>query len=350
MVTRRTSWSLPCPQARSQERLAYDQNVSLLGSSSTSPDVDASSVVDETADGRVGKITRRLFVANVVAQSGIVVTGALVRLTGSGLGCPTWPECTDGSLVPVDRQAEGFHKYIEFGNRLLTFVLAVIVVACIVAAIRHRPRRRPLILLAFAGFVGIAAQAVLGGITVLTSLHPGTVAAHFLLSMVLIAAAVALHQRGVEDGDGLTRTLVRPELRLLSKCLVAVSAAVVILGTLVTGSGPHSGDADAVVRFGFDPRVISWLHADVVILFIGLTAALALGLRLTDAPVRAQRRVWVLLGVSLAQGLIGYVQYFTGLPELVVALHVAGACLVWIATLRVPYALRSREPADTATL
>lgn len=323
--------------------------MSLLGSPSQSPALDAGAVNEVSANGRVGKITRRLFIANVVAQSGIVVTGALVRLTGSGLGCPTWPECTDGSFVPVDRQAEGLHKYIEFGNRLLTFVLAIIVVACIVAVIRHRPRRRPLILLAFAVFVGVAAQAVLGGVTVLTSLHPATVAAHFLLSMVLIAAAVALYHRGTEDHDGPTRSLVRRELRLLSKALVVVSAAVLVLGTLVTGSGPHSGDADVVVRFGFDPRVISWLHADVVILFIGLSAALALGLRLTDAPAAAQRRVWVLIGISLAQGLIGYVQYFTGLPELIVALHIAGACLVWIATLRVTYALRHREVVDASS-
>ena len=251
---------------------------------------------------RVGTLTRRLFIANIVAQSGIVVTGALVRLTGSGLGCPTWPDCAEGSLVPVARQAEGFHKFIEFGNRTLTFVLAVIVLACIVAAFRHTPRRRPLVLLALAGLVGVAAQAVLGGITVLTELNPYTVAAHLLVSMLLIAAAVALYERGTEDGDGPTRSLVRPELRWLAKALVALGAVVVVVGTVVTGSGPHSGDAEVVVRFGLDPRVVSWLHADLVIAFIGLTVALALGLRLTDAPRRAQRRTWFLLGGEPGSG------------------------------------------------
>ena len=297
----------------------------------------------------MGTITRRLFIANIVAQSGIVVTGALVRLTGSGLGCPTWPDCTEGSLVPVARQAEGVHKYIEFGNRMLTFVLVIVVFACIVAAVRQSPRRRPLILLALAGFVGIFGQAVLGGITVLTSLNPYLVASHLLLSMLLIVAAVALYQRGQEDGDGPTTALVRTELRVLAKVLVGVGALVVVLGTVVTGSGPHSGDAEAVVRFGLDPRVMSWLHADVVIAFIGLTIALALGLRLVDAPATAQRRVWFLLAVSLGQGAIGYVQYFTGLPELVVALHVAGACLVWVAVLRIPYALRERAMSTQAS-
>jgi heme a synthase len=244
--------------------------------------------------------------------------------------------------VPVDRQAEGFHKYVEFGNRLLTFVLAVIIVAAIVAAFRHRPRRPVLLWLAAAGLAGVVGQAVLGGITVLTGLNPYTVSAHFLLSAALIAAAVALYERGNEAGDAPARSLVRPEIRWLTRALVALGAVVVVLGTVVTGSGPHSGDADAAVRFGLDPRAMSWLHADVVLLFLGLTVALGLALRLTDGPVRAQRRVWVLLAFSLAQGLIGYVQYFTGLPELVVGLHLLGACLVWVLLLRIPFTLRTR--------
>jgi len=292
----------------------------------------------------VGPWTRRIFWAGVVAQCGIVVTGGLVRLTGSGLGCPTWPECTDASYVPVRTQPEGYHRLIEFGNRLLTFVLAVVLVACIVAAWRHRPRRRPLVVLAAVGFLGIFAQAVLGGITVLTGLNPWSVAAHFLLSVALIAVAVVLAVRGSEAGDGPAAATVRPELRILARILVVVAALVLTVGTVVTGSGPHAGDA-RTARTGLDPRAISWLHADLVLFFVGLVIALLLGLRLTDAPRSVRRRSWFLVAAIVAQGAIGYLQYFTGLPEGVVALHVLGACVVWVATLVVLLSTRTRAVA-----
>jgi heme a synthase len=286
--------------------------------------------------------------ATIVVQVGIVVTGSLVRLTGSGLGCPTWPECADGSLVPVAEQAEGFAKYIEFGNRLLTFVVLAVVIASIVAAWRHSPRRRPLLLLALAGLGGVLGQAVLGGITVLADLHPATVAAHFLLSMALIAAAVVLHFRGNESGDGPVEPLVRHELRLLSWGIVAVAALVIVLGTVVTGSGPHSGDADSPARFGFDVRAVSWLHADVVILFTGLVIALLLGLRLTAAPHNVRRAGGWLAAITVAQAAIGYAQYVTGVPEVLVALHVLGACALWVAVLRVHLCTRRRGSTQSA--
>ena len=292
--------------------------------------------------GPVGTWTRRIFALNIVAQCAIVVTGALVRLTASGLGCPTWPDCSDGSLIPVARQAEGFHKYIEFGNRMLTFALALIILAALIAAIRHRPRRKVLIGLAFLLFAGVAAQAVIGGITVLTGLNPLSVAAHFLVSAGLIAVSVALYERGNESFDGPKTIIVRKELLIVARALVALGFVIVVLGTVVTGSGPHSGDSNVVNRLPLDPRVVSWIHADVVLLFVGLLFALALGLRLTQASAVAQRRVWVLIAIVLLQGVIGYTQYFTGLPELLVAVHVAGACAVWWATLRIPYALRER--------
>ena len=292
--------------------------------------------------GPVGTWTRRIFALNIVAQCAIVVTGALVRLTASGLGCPTWPDCSDGSLIPVARQAEGFHKYIEFGNRMLTFALALIILAALIAAIRHRPRRKVLIGLAFLLFAGVAAQAVIGGITVLTGLNPLSVAAHFLVSAGLIAVSVALYERGNESFDGPKTIIVRKELLIVARVLVALGFVIVVLGTVVTGSGPHSGDSNVVNRLPLDPRVVSWIHADVVLLFVGLVFALALGLRLTQASAVAQRRVWVLIAIVLLQGFVGYTQYFTGLPELLVAVHVAGACAVWWATLRIPYALRER--------
>ncbi len=291
----------------------------------------------------VGRWTRRTFQANLVCQIGIVVTGGAVRLTGSGLGCPTWPECAPGSYAPTVEQAEGFHKYVEFGNRMLTFVLAVVAIAALAAAWRHRPRRRPLVLLAAAVLLGILAQAVLGGITVLTGLNPAIVAAHFLLSMALIAAAALLLHRSAESSDGPATSLVRPEIRWLARALVAVSVAVLVLGTVVTGSGPHSGDADTPARFDLDPQAMSWLHADLVIAFLGLTAAMIVALRLVDGPALARSRSWQLLAISLAQGLLGYTQYFTGLPEILVGLHMLGACLVWLFTLRLVFALSTRD-------
>ena len=275
-----------------------------------------------------------------------MVTGGVVRLTGSGLGCPTWPQCAEGSYVPTERQEESWHKYVEFGNRLLTFVLFLIAIAALVAVLRHRPRRRGLVALAVVPLAGTLAQAVLGGITVLTGLTPWIVGLHFMLSIGLIAAALVLYERAKEDGDAPPRPVVAPAIRTTGLVLVWVALVVVAMGTVVTGSGPHSGDADTEARYPFDPRTMSWLHADVVLLFLGLTAGVILALHVTAAPGRARRRAWELLGISLAQGAVGYVQYAAGLPWLVVALHLVGAVLVWIASLRVYLGMRSRVPLD----
>jgi len=304
---------------------------------------------ETTTGGRSPRGVRAVYLANLVAQAGIVVTGAVVRITESGLGCPTWPECVDGSIAPTSAQSESWHKYIEFGNRLLTFVLVILAVAALVAALLDRRRRRraglparpALLLLALVPLVGTVAQAVLGGITVLTGLHPATVAAHFLLSMVIIAGVVALVVRSGDPGDRPVAWLAPPPVRVLAWLLVATSALVVLLGVLVTGSGPHSGD-DSAERLGLDPRTIAWLHADVVLLFLGLIVGMLVVLSVLHGPRAALTRTWILLGVALSQGAIGYVQYFTGLPEVLVGLHVLGACLVWIATLFVPPAIRTR--------
>lgn len=309
------------------------------------------------ASGAVGTIGRRILLANVVAEVAIVVTGGLVRLTGSGLGCPTWPECTDDSLVPVAAQSEGFHKFIEFGNRLLTFAVLVAAVAALIVVLRPwlakgfrsvgsfgEPGlvRRPLLWLAVGVNLGIVAQAVLGGITVLLDLHPAIVAAHFLLSMAMIAVSYLLYRRGSDPADQPVTVLVRPELRWVAYALVVFAVAVLVLGTIVTGSGPHSGDADEIARFGLDVRMISWLHADVVMLFLGLALAFTLGARLSGAPSHATRAGLALIAACLAQGLIGYTQYFTGVPVPLVSLHMLGACLVWVATLEVLLSTRMR--------
>lgn len=300
--------------------------------------------------GRASKPARGIYIANLVAQAAIIVTGATVRLTGSGLGCPTWPQCVDGSYVPVARQEQQWHKYIEFGNRSLTFVLGLLAIAAIVAAIldqrtrvaRGGQRRGMLLLLAAIPLIGTLAQAILGGITVLTGLNPYTVALHFLISMGLVAGVVALVVRSADVGDQPLVILVRREIRVLTWLLVAVTAVVVVLGTLVTGSGPHSGDAKAENRFSLDPRTISWIHADVVLLFIGLLAGLLFALYLTRAPRRVILTTWTLVAISLAQAAIGYTQYFTGLPTTLVLLHVTGAVLLWMAILFVLASERSR--------
>jgi cytochrome c oxidase assembly protein subunit 15 len=284
-------------------------------------------------------LVRRLAVASVVANAGIVVTGGIVRLTGSGLGCPTWPTCTADSLTPTAAYAQ--HGAIEFTNRMLTFVLTAVVLATLLAVLRSD--RRDLRLLAIAAFLGIPAQAVLGGITVLTGLNPWTVAAHFLVSMAILAITTTMAWRAYQP-VGTARAVVNPSLVTLVRVLVGVTAAVLVLGTVVTGSGPHAGDVD-VPRTGFDAETVSQLHADAVMLLLGLTAATWLWLRGSKAPPATTRAAAVLLVVELSQGVIGFVQYFTGLPVVLVALHLLGACLVWVAALRLLLATRTRWPA-----
>ena len=286
------------------------------------------------------RTVRRLALASVVANSAIVVTGGAVRLTSSGLGCPTWPRCTSTSYTPTPEYAA--HGVIEFGNRLLTFVLTAVVVACLVAVWRQRPVRPGMRRLAALVALGIPAQAVLGGITVLTGLNPWTVMAHFLLSMVLIALAVVLHQRA-REGDLPARPLVAAPLRSLATLLLVVVAATLVVGTVVTGSGPHSGDP-AAGRTGFDPETVSQLHADLVFLLVGVTVAFWLALRASGAARAAVRAMGVLLAVELAQAVLGFAQYVTGLPVLLVGLHLAGACLVLVTAVQAVLALRDRGP------
>jgi cytochrome c oxidase assembly protein subunit 15 len=289
-------------------------------------------------------LLRRLAYANIVANTVIVVTGGAVRLTASGLGCPTWPRCTDDSYTTTAEM--GMHGVIEFGNRLLTFVLVLIAGATLLAALAHRPRRRGVVPLALAVVLGIVAQAVIGGITVRTQLHPSVVGIHFVVSMALLLVAYALWRR-VTEPDGPTVPVVPSALRTLTWLTVVVSAAVIVVGVAVTGSGPHAGDANAV-RNGLDPQTISQVHADLVFLLIGLTVGLWLALRAVGAPARAVRAAGVLLAVELAQGVIGIVQYLTNLPVLLVGAHMLGSCLVWLSTLAVLWSIRERRPVDPA--
>lgn len=277
----------------------------------------------------VTKALRRLATLMVVTQSLIVVTGASVRLTGSGLGCSTWPECTPGSYTPTPDQPEApLHAWIEFGNRLLTFVLLLNALALMFSILRNR--RRDLRLLGALQIIGILAQGVLGGITVLTGLNPATVAAHFLLSILIIAAALSLRQR--VHGITPTQISLTPLTRRISQGLLILTFLVILMGTVVTGSGPHAGDSTAE-RFNLDSKMMAWLHADLVIALLGTTIALLIAIRLGESEQVQEEwggRVRLFLIVCLAQGLIGYVQYFTGLPEVIVAFHIIGSILVWL--------------------
>ena len=283
---------------------------------------------------------RRVFLATLVANVGIVVTGGAVRLTASGLGCPTFPRCTDHSLV-VTREMGG-HGLVEFGNRMLTFALSAVVVAAVVVA--WRAGRRDLRAAALLLFGGIVAQAVLGGVTVLTGLNPVTVMAHFLLSVGLIAVATRAHL--LSAGQRVPpRREVHPAVLLGGRGLLAVTALLLLAGTVVTGTGPHSGDKNATHRLPFDLVEVTQLHADLVFLLVGLTIGLAVALQATDVPPVLRRRVRVLLVVVLAQGLVGYAQYATDLPVALVAVHVFGACLVWVAALRLVLAMTTQVAA-----
>jgi cytochrome c oxidase assembly protein subunit 15 len=277
------------------------------------------------------KLRTFLFTALLVLQAGLVVTGGAVRLTGSGLGCPTWPECVDGSITPVVGQEESpLHAWIEFGNRLvawLILILALTALVYIVRKFRNRSDFKRLRLLAILQILGFLGQVVLGGITVLTKLNPIAVSAHFVLTLPLIAGALALRHR-VLDRPVLQ---LKPLTRNLTIVITSLTFLVLLLGVVVTGTGPHAGDAD-VVRYPFDFRTVSWLHADSVIVLICLNIALYLVVKVSETDEVKKvfgRMILIFLGICLAQGLIGYVQYLTGLPALIVGAHLLGATLVW---------------------
>jgi heme a synthase len=269
----------------------------------------------------------RLFLLSLIANTGIVVTGGAVRLTGSGLGCPDWPKCTDSSYVP--RGETTGHTLVEFGNRTLAFVVGLVALVTFVVALRSG--RRALGWLTGGVLAGVPAQAVVGGITVRTHLNPYWVAGHFLLSIAVIAVCVLAWWRS-RLPDTAPVPVVGP-LRALGWLMTGAAALVIVLGTLVTGSGPHAGDRRAR-RTGFDPAAISQLHADAVMLLVGLTVATLVAFHAGRVPERVRRAAWVLFGVELSQAAIGYTQYFTHLPVVLVGLHLLGACLVWIAVLR----------------
>ena len=278
------------------------------------------------------KFRRALYGVLLVLQAGLVLTGGAVRLTGSGLGCPTWPECTPGSYTPVPNQAEGqLHAWIEFGNRLLTFALVAAALAVLINVLYRQ--RRDLRLLAIGQVLGIFGQGLLGGITVLTDLHPLPVAGHLLLSIILIGGATSLYDR--RETSIIRITPAEKITANLSRVHIYMTFLTIALGTLVTGSGPHAGDEQAR-RFAFDIRTVASIHAESVIALLGLTLALYVAVRSNQLH---KRRLFIFLAIALGQGAIGYIQYFTGIPEILVAAHLLGSTLVWISAWRLRLAM-----------
>ena len=289
-----------------------------------------------------------LFTALLVLQAGLVITGGAVRLTGSGLGCPTWPECTDGSIGPVITQAEDqLHAWIEFGNRLIAWLILILALAALVYIVKKLKSRndfKRLRLLAVLQIIGFLGQVVLGGITVLTKLNPISVSAHFVLTLPLIAGALALRHR-VLDRPVLQ---LQPMTRTVTKVVTTLSFVVLLLGVVVTGTGPHAGDKDAK-RYPFNFEAVSILHADSVIALICLAIALYLVVKVSESSEVKKlfgRMILIFLAICLAQGAIGYLQYLTGLPELLVGAHLLGATLVWIHAWRLNLTGRSSEKVN----
>ncbi|WP_340538347.1 COX15/CtaA family protein [Nocardioides sp. GXZ039] len=280
-----------------------------------------------------GRFVKPLGWASLVANIGIVVTGGAVRLTGSGLGCPTWPRCTDESFTPHGELE--LHSAIEFGNRLLTFVLTAVAIATFVAA--WQTGRRQLRVLALVLALGIPAQAVIGGITVLTDLNSWIVALHLLVSMAMVGTAV-LFLRRIDDPDAVW---TRGGAQTLAWITFAAAWVVLYLGTIVTGAGPHAGD-DETPRNGLDPLQMSQLHADSVFLLIGLSIGLVF------VAGTARRAVLVLLAVEAGQSVIGFVQYFTDLPEILVGAHMLGAALISAAVTWAVLAIVLRTPGQNS--
>ncbi|HST85154.1 MAG TPA: COX15/CtaA family protein [Kineosporiaceae bacterium] len=295
---------------------------------------------------------RRILLANLVAQVGIVLTGGVVRLTGSGLGCPTFPECVPGSYIPVVNQPEGIHKFIEFGNRMLTTVVSVLAVAALLAVLRQvragqGGRRR--LALGAVPFLGVMAQALIGGITVLTQLNPTVVAVHFLVSMGLIAGSTLLLLVAVPpaSSDPVPSAPAPRLARRLAAAAGVTAALVLILGTMVTGSGPHSGDAADPNRFSFDIPEVTRTHSGLVWLFCALVLAIAVTLSRATGQDAARRWTFALLGVTAAQGTIGYLQYALGVPAWLVGVHMLGASLFVITTTGTVHAVFRRRPLES---
>ena len=287
---------------------------------------------------------RAITVGALLALCVIVVSGAAVRLTGSGLGCDDWPNCNDEKLIDVSSS----HAAIEQLNRLFTGIVAIAVIAAVLGSLVRAPRRRDLTLLSLGLVAGVVGQIVLGGITVLVDLHPIAVQGHFLLSMVLVVNAVVLVYRAGEPDDAIRRSAGRRTTRRLVAALAAMTCAAIFTGTLVTGAGPHAGDEEAR-RFGFDISAVARIHGVFVMLTIAVALVLAWRVRTDLGDRRALAgplSSW--LFVAVLQAGVGYTQYFNAVPPLLVAIHVAGATALLAVTVLLVLETRASTPRTVA--
>lgn len=286
----------------------------------------------------------RMTLFAVAGLAMVIVIGGAVRLTGSGLGCPEWPNCESDRLVaPAE-----YHAVVEFVNRVISGLVGVPIVLALRGALRRVPRRRDLLWLSSGLVAAVVAQVLIGRLTVMSELWPPVVMAHFLLAMAMLAAAVVLHWRAGQPDGGTARPLVGADLRRLASLVVGTTALVVLLGSVVTAAGPHGGDENAV-RLDVPLRAAAQLHGATVILLLAMVGATLLLLHRCHAPADVRRRGAVLMGVLLGQATVGYVQYFTGVPVLLVGIHIAGAVAVWVAALRFRLGLVDHGCIDTAS-
>jgi cytochrome c oxidase assembly protein subunit 15 len=294
------------------------------------------------------RVQRLIAAAVILTQGGIAVTGAIVRVTASGLGCPTWPQCFPGSFTPVPHaEVAGIHQAVEFGNRLLTFLVVLTAAAAVLAVTRAR-RRREVLVYAWLMPASTVAQAIIGGITVLTGLLWWTVAVHLLVSMAMVWLAVLLFVKIGEPDDGVVVTRVPKPLRQLTVLSALTLAAVLVTGTMVTGAGPHAGDKSPdrpVPRLEVEITTLVHMHSSLLVAYLSLLVGLGFGLLTARASRDVMKRLAVVVVLVAAQGLLGTIQFFTGVPEALVALHVAGAAACTAATAALWASMRERaEP------
>ena len=296
--------------------------------------------------------TQRIIGALVIlTQGGIAVTGAIVRVTASGLGCPTWPQCFPGSFTPMPHpEVAGIHQAVEFGNRMLTFAV-VLTAAAAVLAVTRAHRRREVKIYAWLMPASTVVQAIIGGITVLTGLLWWTVAIHLVASMVMVWVAVLLYVKIGEPDAGVPEATAPRPLRLLTVLTAVALSAVLVTGTLVTGAGPHAGDKSIerpVARLQIEITTLVHAHSSLLVAYLALIIGLGFGLWAVHAQRAVMLRLYVLLGLVIAQGLVGAVQFFTGVPAALVAVHVAGAGACTAATAALWASLRQRTMRERA--
>lgn len=289
----------------------------------------------------------------ILTQGGIAVTGAIVRVTASGLGCPTWPQCFPGSFTPVPvAEVPVVHQAVEFGNRMVTFLVVLTAAAAVLAVTRAR-RRREVLIYAWLMPASTVVQAVIGGITVLTGLLWWTVAVHLLASMTMVWLSVLLFVKIGEPDDGVPVRRAPKALRQLALLSAVALSAVLVTGTLVTGAGPHAGDKSVdrtIPRLEVEITTLVHTHSALMVAYLSLLIGLGFGLLAVRAPRPVLLRLGVLVVLVVAQGLIGTVQFFTGVPAALVAVHVAGAAACTAATAALWASMRERaepEPVES---